>query len=62
MAKDAGKVSKNAKVVKDAAQSAASKAFVRVIVSERSDKSGAYVFKEKMIHKDKVKEFLANGQ
>ena len=62
MAKDAGKVSKNAKVVKDAAQSAASKAFVRVIVSERSDKTGAYVFKEKMILKDKVKEFLANGQ
>ncbi|HUM47522.1 MAG TPA: DUF4295 family protein [Chitinophagales bacterium] len=61
MAKDAGKVSKNAKVVKDAAQSAASKAFVRVIVSERSDKTGAYVFKEKMIHKDKVKEFLATS-
>lgn len=61
MAKDAGKVSKNAKVVKDAAQSAASKAFVRVIVSERSDKTGAYVFKEKMIHKDKVKEFLASA-
>ncbi|MEO6168840.1 MAG: DUF4295 family protein [Chitinophagales bacterium] len=61
MAKDAGKVSKNAKVVKDAAQSAASKAFVRVIVSERSEKTGAYVFKEKMIHKDKVKEFLATS-
>ena len=61
MAKDAGKVSKNAKVVKDAAQSAASKAFVRVIVSERSDKTGAYVFKEKMIHKDKEKEFLATS-
>jgi hypothetical protein len=61
MPKDAGKVSKNAKVVKDAAQSAASKAFVRVIVSERSDKTGAYVFKEKMIHKDKVKEFLATS-
>ena len=61
MAKDAGKVSKNAKVVKDAAQSAASKSFVRVIVSERSEKTGAYVFREKMIHKDKVKEFLATS-
>ncbi len=60
MAKDAGKASKNAKVVKDAAQSAASKAFVRVIVSERSPKTGAYVFKEKIIHKDKVKEFIAH--
>ena len=60
MAKDAGKTSKNAKVVKDAAQSAASKAFVRLIVSERSEKTGAYVFREKIIHKDKVKEFLAS--
>ena len=62
MAKDAGKQSKNAKVVKDAAQSAASKAFVRLIVSERSEKIGAYVFREKIIHKDKVKEFLANRE
>ncbi|HAP01583.1 MAG TPA: DUF4295 domain-containing protein [Bacteroidetes bacterium] len=59
MAKDAGKTSKNAKTQKDAAQSAASKAYVRVIVSERSEVTGAYVFKEKMIHKDKVKEYLA---
>ncbi len=59
MAKDAGKTSKNAKTQKDAAQSAASKAYVRVIVSERSEKSGAYVYKERMIHKDKVKEYLA---
>lgn len=60
MAKDAGKQSKNAKVVKDAAQSAASKAYVRVIVSERSAKTGAYVFKEKIVHKDKVKDFIAS--
>jgi len=60
MAKDAGKTSKNAKTQKDSAQSAASKAFVRVIVSERSEKTGAYVYREKIVHKDKVKEFLAN--
>ncbi|GDX51475.1 MAG: DUF4295 family protein [Bacteroidota bacterium] len=59
MAKDAGKTSKNAKTQKDAAQSAASKAYVRVIVSERSEKTGAYVYKERMVHKDKVKEYLA---
>lgn len=59
MAKDAGKKSKNAKVVKDAAMSAASKAYVRVIVSERSEKTGAYVFREKIVHKDSVKDFLA---
>ena len=60
MAKDAGKTSKNAKTTKDAAQSAASKAFVRVIVSERSDKTGAYVYREKIVHKDKVKDFFAD--
>lgn len=62
MAKDdkGGKTSKNAKVIKDAAQSAASKAYVRVIVSEKSEKTGAYVFKEKMVHKDKVKEYLSS--
>ncbi len=59
MAKDAGKTSKNAKTQKDAAQTAASKAYVRVIVSERSEKTGAYVYKERMVHKDKVKEYLA---
>ncbi len=59
MAKDAGKVSKNAKTQKDAAQTAASKAFVKVIVAEKSEKTGAYVFKEKMVHKDKVKDFLS---
>ena len=59
MAKDSGKTSKNAKTQKDAAQSAASKAYVKVIVAEKSDKTGAYVFKEKMVHKDKLKEYLA---
>ena len=60
MAKDAGKTSKNAKTTKDSSASIASKSFVRVIVSERSEKTGAYVYKEKIIHKDKVKEFLAS--
>ncbi|MEO5673984.1 MAG: DUF4295 family protein [Chitinophagales bacterium] len=60
MAKDAGKTSKNAKTQKDASQSAASKAYVRLIVSERSEKTGAYVYRERIIHKDKVKEFLAS--
>ncbi len=61
MAKDAKTVSKNAKTTKDAAQTAASKAFVKVIVSEKSAKTGAYVYREKMVHKDKVKEFLAGN-
>ena len=62
MAKDAGKTSKNAKTTKDAGASAASKSFVRVIVSERSEKTGAYVYKEKIIHKDKVKDFFENSK
>jgi hypothetical protein len=59
MAKETKTVSKNSKTTKDAAQSAASKAYVRVIVSEKSEKTGAYVFKEKIVHKDKVKEYLS---
>jgi hypothetical protein len=39
MAKDAGKVSKNAKTQKDAAATAASKAYVKVIVAEKSEKN-----------------------
>jgi len=56
----AGKTSKNAKTTKDAATAAASKAFVRVIVSEKSEKTGAYVFREKIVHKDRVKEYLSS--
>lgn len=55
-----GKTSKNAKTTKDAASAAASKAFVRVIVSEKSEKTGAYVFREKIVHKDRVKEYLSS--
>ncbi len=61
MAKESKAVSKNSKTTKDAAQSAASNAYVRVIVSEKSEKTGAYVFKEKMVHKDIVKEFLSGN-
>ena len=50
--------SKNAKV-KDLKASAEAKNWTKVIKSVRSPKTGAYTFKEAIIHKDKVKEYLA---
>lgn len=50
--------SKNAKV-KDLKASAEAKNWTKVIRAVRSAKSGAYTFKEQIIHKDKVKDFLS---
>ncbi len=50
--------SKNAKV-KDLKAAAEAKNWTKVIKAVRSPKSGAYTFKEAIIHKDKVKDFLA---
>ena len=50
--------SKNAKV-KDLKASAEAKNFTRVVKAVRSPKTGAYTFKEQIVHKDKVKDFLA---
>jgi hypothetical protein len=55
MAKSA---SKNAKV-KDLKASAEAKNYSKVIKAVRSPKTGAYTFKEQIVHKDKVKDFLA---
>ena len=49
--------SKNAKI-KDTKAAAESKNWTKVIKAVRSPKSGAYTFKESIIHKDKVKDFL----
>lgn len=51
--------SKNAKI-KDAKAAADAKNWTKVIRSVRSAKTGAYTFKESIVHKDKIKEFLAN--
>lgn len=50
--------SKNAKI-KDAKASAEAKNWTKVIRAVRSAKTGAYTFKEQIIHKDKVKDHLA---
>ena len=54
MAKSA---SKNAKV-KDLKASAEAKNWTKLIKAVRSPKTGAYTFKENIIHKDKVNDFL----
>lgn len=54
MAKAASKNSK----VKDLKASAEAKNWTKVIRSVRSPKTGAYTFKETIVHKEKVKEFL----
>ena len=51
--------SKNAKV-KDTKAAAEAKNWTKVIRAVRSPKTGAYTFKENIVHKDKVKEFLAS--
>jgi hypothetical protein len=50
--------SKNAKI-KDAKAAAEAKNYTKVIKAVRSPKSGAYTFKEVIMHKDKIKDFLA---
>ena len=50
--------SKNAKV-KDIKAAAEAKNWTKVIKAVRSPKTGAYTFKEAIIHKDKVKDFLS---
>jgi hypothetical protein len=50
--------SKNAKI-KDAKAALESKNWTRVIKAERNPKTGAYSFKHQIVHKEKVKDFLA---
>ena len=50
--------SKNAKV-KDLKAAAEAKNWTKVIRAVRSPKTGAYTFKEAIVHKDKVKDYLA---
>jgi hypothetical protein len=49
--------SKNAKV-KDAKAAAESKMWTKVIKAVRSPKTGAYTFKEAIVHKDKIQEHI----
>ena len=46
-------------IKKDPKIAAEAKNWTKVIRAVRSPKSGAYTFKEALVHKDKVKEYLA---
>jgi len=53
------KAAKTAIKTKDQKTAAEAKNWTKVIKAVRSPKSGAYTFKEAIVHKDLVKEFLA---
>jgi hypothetical protein len=53
------KQAKTAIKSKDAKAAAEAKNWTKVIRSVRSPKTGAYTFKEAIVHKDKIKQFLA---
>lgn len=56
------KVSKNARVAQRAANAGSGRDFVKVITSQKNPNTGKYSYKEVMIHKDKVKEYLAENK
>jgi hypothetical protein len=54
------KAAKTAIKTKDQKAAADAKNWSKVIRSLRSPKTGAYTFKEAIVHKDKIKEFLGS--
>ena len=54
------KAAKTAIKTKDQKAAADAKNWTKVIKSVRSPKTGAYTFKESIVHKDKIKDFLAS--
>ena len=53
------KAAKTAIKTKDSKAAAEAKNWTKVIRAVRSPKTGAYTFKEQIVHKDKIREFLA---
>ena len=53
------KQAKTAIKTKDQKAASDAKNWTKVVKAVRSPKTGAYTFKEAIIHKDKVKDFLA---
>lgn len=49
-------------IKKDAKAAADAKNWSKVIRAVRSPKSGAYTFKEAIVHKEKVKDYLASDK
>ncbi|HEY6977979.1 MAG TPA: DUF4295 family protein [Chitinophagaceae bacterium] len=53
------KAAKTAIKTKDQKAAAEAKNWTKVIKAVRSPKTGSYTFKETIVHKDKVKDFLS---
>jgi uncharacterized protein DUF4295 len=53
------KQAKTAIKTKDAKAAAEAKNWTKVIRAIRSPKTGSYTFKESIVHKEKIKQFLA---
>jgi hypothetical protein len=53
------KAAKTAIKSKDAKAASEAKNYTKVIRAVRSPKTGAYTFKESIVHKEKIKDFLA---
>jgi hypothetical protein len=53
------KAAKTAIKTKDQKSASEAKNWTKVIRAVRSPKSGAYTFKESIVHKEKIKDFLA---
>ena len=56
------KVSKNSRVGQRAANAGSGRDYVKVIKSIKNPETGKYTYKEVMIHKDKVKEYMADNK
>ncbi len=56
------KVSKNSRVGQRAANAGSGRDYVKVIKSIKNPETGKYSYKEVMIHKDKVKEYMADNK
>ncbi len=53
------KISKNARVAQRKANANSGRDFVKIVKSIKDEKTGKYTYKQVMVHKDEVKEFLA---
>ena len=53
------KVSKNARVAQRAANAGSGREYIKVIQSVKDPETGKYSYKQVMVHKDKMDEFLA---
>ncbi len=56
------KVSKNSRVGKRAANAGSGRDYVKVVTSSKDPKTGKYTYKNVMVHKEKVKEYLAENK